>query len=131
MRLIMSYVLNFVYFVIWNFSIWFADINECVVSNDCHSKADCKNTYGSYICSCRHGYVGDGKICTRECRLLEIHINYNNVEKDVFLLRNWFQVWGTMFCKDFCEILSLDCELIHNKNWNNYNDQLLLPKVCF
>ena len=41
-----------------------SDIDECSEYNDCHSHADCENTEGSYTCSCRNGFFGDGKNCT-------------------------------------------------------------------
>lgn len=38
------------------------DINECLdpALNNCHDKADCHNTEGSYYCFCPAGYQGDG-----------------------------------------------------------------------
>lgn len=40
----------------------FLDINECVEgTHDCHSNAKCQNTEGSYFCSCKPGFQGDGK----------------------------------------------------------------------
>ena len=34
------------------------DINECILSNPCYNGATCRNTEGSYICDCVHGYDG-------------------------------------------------------------------------
>ncbi|XP_042492886.1 wall-associated receptor kinase 2-like [Macadamia integrifolia] len=48
------------------------DINECEkgYNNSCYESAICTNTYGSYNCSCPHGYNGDGQVngthCTRD-----------------------------------------------------------------
>ncbi|CAH1238379.1 FBN3 [Branchiostoma lanceolatum] len=42
------------------------DVNECV-DNPCHEFADCANTDGSYTCTCRDGYTGDGTTCTNLC----------------------------------------------------------------
>ena len=40
------------------------DINECAIgSNICDSNANCINNAGSYNCSCRSGYTGNGKVC--------------------------------------------------------------------
>lgn len=37
------------------------DKNECLTGkHKCHKNADCTNTVGSYICSCKVGYSGDG-----------------------------------------------------------------------
>ena len=43
----------------------FVDVNECSASLPvCDINADCKNTPGSYRCSCKAGLTGDGKPCT-------------------------------------------------------------------
>jgi len=34
------------------------------MANDCDVNADCTDTAGSYDCSCRSGYEGDGFNCT-------------------------------------------------------------------
>ena len=40
------------------------DIDECGASTPvCDINASCSNTPGSYICTCKSGYVGDGKTC--------------------------------------------------------------------
>lgn len=31
----------------------------------CDSHADCLNTSGGYLCSCREGFAGDGQVCVR------------------------------------------------------------------
>ncbi|XP_072017956.1 uncharacterized protein [Amphiura filiformis] len=42
------------------------DINECLTGqHDCHQRANCVNTEGSYQCVCQEGYAGDGKVCVR------------------------------------------------------------------
>ena len=30
----------------------------------CHGNAICNDTIGSYECTCKYGYTGDGKNCT-------------------------------------------------------------------
>ena len=42
-----------------------ADIDECASpeTNECDTNAECSNTEGSYTCSCRVGYTGDGRSC--------------------------------------------------------------------
>ena len=42
------------------------DVDECTAfPNICDANADCQNTDGSYICSCKAGYMGDGKTCSK------------------------------------------------------------------
>ena len=41
------------------------DIDECqIVPSLCHSDADCTDSDGSYECTCREGYSGNGTLCT-------------------------------------------------------------------
>ena len=41
------------------------DIDECEGTlGKCHSEAACNNTHGSYVCTCKPGYIGDGLNCT-------------------------------------------------------------------
>ena len=40
------------------------DIDECVTGADnCDTNATCTNNPGSLVCSCNHGYTGDGVTC--------------------------------------------------------------------
>ena len=40
------------------------DIDECNGETAvCHEQATCRNTPSSYLCSCKPGYTGDGKMC--------------------------------------------------------------------
>ena len=43
----------------------YTDIDECKNGlHECHRLfADCQNTEGSYICSCKEGFTGSGKNC--------------------------------------------------------------------
>ena len=46
------------------------DIDECVdgILNDCSESADCSNTTGSYECTCRKNYSGDGFECVADTK---------------------------------------------------------------
>lgn len=45
-------------------NICLSDIDECAAGiSSCDVNADCVNTKGSYGCSCKAGYHGDGKNC--------------------------------------------------------------------
>ena len=58
----------------------FSDLDECTSSPPvCDLNADCTNTRGSYLCTCKAGFSGDGKTCSR---------------KDKFLLSFLSKIWG-------------------------------------
>ena len=41
-----------------------SDIDECFAdSSPCDENADCTNTGGSYSCTCKQGFTGDGTTC--------------------------------------------------------------------
>ena len=41
-----------------------SDIDECSAeSRPCDENADCTNTDGSYSCTCKQGFTGNGTIC--------------------------------------------------------------------
>ena len=41
-----------------------SDIDECSAdSSPCDENADCTNSEGSYSCTCKQGFDGDGTIC--------------------------------------------------------------------
>lgn len=42
------------------------DVDECLGNNDCDSNAQCSNSVGNYVCSCKQGFIGDGKSCACE-----------------------------------------------------------------
>ena len=45
----------------------FSDMDECTSNyHICDNNAVCQNTEGSYTCSWKAGYTGDGKICSGE-----------------------------------------------------------------
>ena len=45
--------------------IFFPDINECQNGNGgCDKNAECRNTIGSRICTCKTGFSGNGTTCS-------------------------------------------------------------------
>ena len=40
-----------------------ADVDECGNFDLCHINGMCLNTPGSYMCSCKDGYSGNGFFC--------------------------------------------------------------------
>ena len=56
---------QFMYFFVSDlFFLSLLDINECsVFPSVCHINANCQNSAGSYVCSCKPGFNGDGKTC--------------------------------------------------------------------
>ena len=41
-----------------------SDIDECSAeSSPCDENADCTNSDGSYFCTCKQGFTGDGSVC--------------------------------------------------------------------
>ena len=47
-----------------NLFIHSPDIDECLDAVDnCHAGAICQNTRGSFTCTCKQGYIGDGVNC--------------------------------------------------------------------
>ena len=52
-----------------------SDIDECSSANECHQNATCNNTKGSYNCTCKDGFEGNGKNCTGKTPLESITTN--------------------------------------------------------
>ena len=58
------------------------DMNECKGSNNvCDLNADCTNTEGSHNCTCKEGYIGDGKSCQGTKQYLWIQQMAQNNQK--------------------------------------------------
>ena len=66
------------------FFLCFTDADDCAYgSHDCDVNADCNNIMGSFTCTCKPTYFGNGKNCTsfREfyaCHICNYGINYCN-----------------------------------------------------
>lgn len=58
------------------------DIDECQNGHDdCDRQFGiCENTIGSYNCSCKPGFTGDGLMCSCKCSYhTRLHLRYNYV----------------------------------------------------
>ena len=52
----------------------FVDDDECLKTPPvCDINANCKNTLGSYLCSCKEGFKGDGKTCQGKIKKKKWH----------------------------------------------------------
>ena len=51
-------------FTLVEYTLFNAEINECGLVDNCAENALCYNTPGSFICTCREGYFGNGTQCT-------------------------------------------------------------------
>ena len=67
------------------------DVDECVDNPTvCHINAVCLNSEGSYICSCKPEFQGDGK---NNCKGEKIFINMRSVKwKCIFFLWQWKRI---------------------------------------
>ena len=60
-----------------------ADINECETGkHNCDANAICSNTIGSFVCTCKPGYSGNGVKCTGETEYFGIPYNRFLINSD-------------------------------------------------
>ena len=71
------------------FFFFIIDVDECTASSPmCHENAFCKNTPGSYNCTCKPGYYGDGKTCRGKIGRCLHHSSFQSlIARDV---TTWF-----------------------------------------
>ncbi|XP_067048625.1 uncharacterized protein [Acropora muricata] len=80
------------------------DIDECYAGNECSANALCHNLHGSYNCTCKEGYYGDGKNCTAgsSCKNIKAIIGEEAINGTYFLIQD-----GVKF-EAYCHIESDD-----------------------
>ncbi|XP_074606931.1 uncharacterized protein LOC141859933 [Acropora palmata] len=80
------------------------DIDECYAGNECSAIALCHNLHGSYNCTCKEGYYGDGKNCRAgsSCKNIKAIIGEEAINGRYFLIQD-----GVKF-EVYCHIQSDD-----------------------
>ena len=69
------------------FSSFSIDIDECSAdSSPCDQNTDCSNSDGSYSCTCKQGFTGDGVSCSGMQNLVFPAVSLHNEEKYLFYL---------------------------------------------
>ena len=64
------------------------DIDECKGSNNvCDDNAYCSNTVGSYNCTCKEGFTGDGHSCSGKKK------TFNSILIPTEIYRMWPYLW--------------------------------------
>ena len=82
------------------------ELDECELeTHNCHAKASCSNTDGSYTCKCDDGYTGDGFTCTG-IQILPVTKDYKkNNEKFNLTQHNLFQsFWSRTLLHPQCKL---------------------------
>ncbi|XP_073252471.1 high choriolytic enzyme 1-like [Porites lutea] len=103
------------------------DINECL-SSPCHPNAVCQNTIGSFTCTCRSGFTGNGRFCrdTNECLSSPCHSNavcQNTIGSFTCTCRSGFTGNGRFCrvaaCRDssFCRLFSVSLRNCRTRWW--------------
>ena len=60
----MCFTITTLAMLIQSTALFLLDLDECSASTPvCDVNANCQNNVGSYICSCKTGFAGDGKTC--------------------------------------------------------------------
>ena len=58
-------ILFMYFFLSLFFSNFTTDTDKCEeIFGKCHKEATCNNTHGSYVCTCKPGFTGNGHNCT-------------------------------------------------------------------
>ncbi|XP_057313955.1 uncharacterized protein LOC130655241 isoform X2 [Hydractinia symbiolongicarpus] len=60
------------------------DRNECILGHECHTNAVCENTIGSYTCTCKSSFRGDGRSCEWYKEVNECSIGSHECDEQAF-----------------------------------------------
>ena len=75
----------------------FLDVDECTLGTfSCSAGAVCINTLGSYNCSCKPGYSGDGQVCTGETLFSFVNLETRRKMGPVFSCTGLWETLGTI-----------------------------------
>ena len=104
------------------------DIDECSAdSSPCDGNADCTNSDGSYSCTCKQGFTGDGTTCDGRSKVCFLSCVYVKPALDrVKIVKS--PVIGARVCFVVCLLFSFDLsfhfrvlflllQLIHSTNF--------------
>ena len=76
-KMLLTLVGMYSLFLLSIFLIFTTDTDKCEVTHGkCHEKAICNNTHGSYVCTCKPGFIGDGQNCKGTVNSLKSHNSY-------------------------------------------------------
>ena len=64
------------------------DYNECATGQYCGTNSICKNTIGSFTCTCKLGYTGDGVVCVKKD---DTNGTFTHL-KSIFISPSFFQI---------------------------------------
>ena len=103
-----------------------ADVDECSAQEkNCHPKANCENTSGSYQCNCNQGYYGNGEVCLKgqcvDSNCLENQVCSSPSTLDCKCKAGYIAKSGSNSCIDFdeCAYNDFDCEEYVNTECKN------------
>nr|XP_058960272.1 uncharacterized protein LOC131787202 [Pocillopora verrucosa] len=81
------------------------DFDECAAGKaNCSADAVCNNTKGSYNCTCKQGYYGDGNICRSASTCKEIFDRNVSQRSQVYPL-----MFGSQTIPVFCHMRNFGC----------------------
>jgi len=99
------YCICFLLIIVWQFILSHSDVDECSTDNGgCSSNAECTNTNGSFSCSCRTGYHGDGFTCIGKI-IVNIPLN-SRVHKAALVLSMTLKFYN--YAKHFAELVTVN-----------------------